>query len=199
VWVTAPQAHALEVLDAAEPSSLKQKTSIEVAGSPEGFAVDEARGRFFTNLEDRGDTVVIDVADQRPVATWNAGCGADGPRGLAYAADRGYLIVACTDHVQVLDAAHDGARLGRLETGAGVDNIDYGGGIVYVAAARAATLTVASVDAHGGLQLVATAETSQGARNAVVDARGRVYVADSPGARLLVFDAPRAHAGGFAP
>ena len=82
-------------------------------------------------------------------ATWNPGCGADGPRGLAFDAAHDFVVVACTDHVQVLDAGHDGAPLGRLDTGAGVDNIDFVGGRVYAAAGKAAQLTVAAVDDEG--------------------------------------------------
>jgi hypothetical protein len=84
---------------------------------------------------------------------------------------------------------HDGAPLGRLDTGAGLDNIDLVDGKVYAAAGKAARLTVAAVDDKGQLAVVATGDTSEGARNAVVDASGNVYVADSPGARILVFPA----------
>ena len=47
-------------------------------------------------------------------------CGA--PRGVAYDTSHDFVVVACTDHVQVLDAAHDGAALGQLQVGAGIDN-----------------------------------------------------------------------------
>jgi hypothetical protein len=43
------------------------------------------------------------------------------------------------------------------------------------------------VDERGKTTIVAVAETSQGARNAVADANGTAYVADSLAARLLVF------------
>jgi hypothetical protein len=56
--------------------------------------------------------------------TWNAGCGSDRPRGLAYDQARQLLFVACTDKIEVLDAGHDGAVLAQLDTGAGVDSID---------------------------------------------------------------------------
>jgi hypothetical protein len=94
--------------------------------------------------------------------------------------------------VQVLDAGHDGAPLGKLDTGAGVDNLDYldDKGLLYVAASRAARLTVARVDDKGQLAVVATGETAEGARNAVADANGRAYLVDGAGARLFVFDAP---------
>jgi DNA-binding beta-propeller fold protein YncE len=191
VWVTAPHEGKLLVLDASKPGQLTAKTTVEVPGEPEGYAVDESRGLFFTNLEDNGDSVVIDVKTHQVRATWNAGCGAEGPRGVAVDEARNFLIVACTDHVQVLDAGHDGAKLGALDTGAGVDNIDLlpAKKLLYVAASKAERLTIARLDDQGHLAVVATAVTSPGARNPVADESGNVYVADSPGSRLLAFDA----------
>jgi DNA-binding beta-propeller fold protein YncE len=160
---------------------------VKTDGEPEGYAVDEAHGLFFTNLEDKGPTVVIDVKTHKVKATWNASCGADGPRGIAFDASHNFVVVACTDHVQVLDAGHDGALLGKLDTGAGIDNIDLADGTVYAAAGKAAKLTVAKVDGKGQLTVIAAGTTSEGARNAVADADGNVYVGDSQRGRLLVF------------
>lgn len=192
VWVTVPGEKLLAVLDVAAPGRLEPKTTIKLAGEPEGYAVDEERGLFFTNLEDRGGTVVIDVKTHEPRATWNAGCGSDGPRGVAFDRPHDFVLVACTDRVQVLDAAHDGAKLGSLDTGGGVDNIDFVAEkrLVYVAAGKAARLTVARVDDKGAVEVIATAATAPGARNVVADEQGRAYVADTQGARVLVFDAP---------
>ncbi len=82
----------------------------------------------------------------------------------------------------------NGAVLGKIDTGAGVDNIEYVDSTqrLYVAAGKAARLTVARVDDQGQPSVVATADTADGARNAVADAKGNVYVADSRGARLLI-------------
>lgn len=73
--------------------------------------------------------------------------------------------------MQVLDAARGGTLLGRLDTGAGLDNIDYtpSTGLVYAAAGKAARLV--------------------GAKNAVADGNGNAYVANSQGAHLLVLRA----------
>ncbi|HMI84591.1 MAG TPA: YncE family protein [Polyangiaceae bacterium] len=187
VWVTTPKDQTLTVLDASKPNALATKTTIKTEGSPEGYAVDEARGLFFTNLEDKGPTLVIDVKTHKVKASWNANCGSDGPRGIAFDPDHNFLVVACTDHVQVLDAGHYGALLGKLDIGAGIDNIDLADGKVYAAAGKAATLTVAKLDSNGVLTVMAAGATSEGARNAVADADGNVYVADSQAARLLVF------------
>lgn len=192
VWVTTPKDRTVTILDASTPDSLKEKTTVKTDGAPEGYAVDEAHGIFFTNLEDKGGTLAIDVKTRQVKATWSADCGADGPRGVAFDAAHDFVVVACTDHLQVLDCAHDGARLGKLETGAGMDNIDLLDATVYAAASKAARLTVAKIDDKGQLVVVATGDTVEGARNAVADARGNVYVPDAQGAHLLVFAAPPA-------
>jgi DNA-binding beta-propeller fold protein YncE len=187
VWATMPKDQVLAVLDASKPDALKIKTMVKLDGEPEGYAFDEAHGIFFTNLEDKGGTVVIDLKTDKVKTTWNAGCGTDGPRGLTFDAARAFLVVACTDHVQVLDTAHDGALLGKLDTGGGVDNLDDVNGLLYVAAGKAQRLSVARLDDKGQLTVVATGATSEGARNAVADEHGNAYVADSLGARILMF------------
>ena len=190
VWVTAPHDRLLVVLDAANPAQLATKSTIQLDGEPEGYAVDDSRGLFFTNLEDKGGTVVIDVKTHKPQATWQAGCSDEGPRGVAVDTVRRFVLVACTDRLQVLDAAHDGRVLGTLDTGAGVDNIDYVEAtmLVYVAAGKSERLSIARLDDQGRLALVATGTTSAGARNPVADESGNVYVADSAAARILFFD-----------
>jgi hypothetical protein len=188
VWVTTPRDRTVTVLDASHPGALTVKTTIKFDGDPEGYGFDETRGLFFTNLEDKGPTVAVDLETHKIKSTWNAGCGADGPRGLSVDAARGFVIVACTDHVQVLDAAHDGAKLGRFDTGPGVDNLDYleTKGLVYAAAGKAGQITVARIGDKGDATVVKTIPTSESARNAVADANGTMYVADSKGARLLI-------------
>jgi len=105
---------------------------------------------------------------------------------------RQLVFVACTDHVQVLDARRDGAPLGRLDTGAGVDNLDYveATGLLIAAAGKAGQITTARFDDQGQPTIVATGTTAAGARNAVADANGNVYVPDPASATLLVLSAP---------
>jgi len=192
VWVTTPRDQSLTVLNASKPNALKPKLVIKTPGEPEGYAVDAERGLFYTNLEDKNRTLVIDVKTHSIKANWPAGCGDDGPRGVAVDSLRNFVFVACTASVQILDGGHGGSLLGKLDTGAGVDNIDYieSTRMLYVAAARAARLTVARIDDKGQPSIVATAATAEGARNAVADANGNAYLADPLGARLLVFTAP---------
>jgi len=193
VWVTTPRDHSLTVLDASRPDTLRPSLVIKTDGDPEGYAVDSVRGLFYTNLEDRDRTLAIDIHSHAVKTTWITGCGANGPRGIAVDETRNFVFVACTDGVRVLDGSHEGALLGTLDTGTGVDNIEYLDKALIVAAGKASRMTVARVSDSGQLSVVATGVTAEGARNAVSDAAGNIYVVDPGGARLLsfAFSAPR--------
>ncbi len=189
VWVTTPRDHSLTVLDASKPDTLEPKLVIRTEGQPEGYAVDSGRGLFYTNLEDRNRTVSVDVRTHAVKATCAPRRGAAGPRGNADDEARNLVMVACTDGVRVLDGAHGGAVLGKLDTGEGVDNLEYLGEakLLFVAAGKASRLTVARLSDKGEPSIVATAVTADGARNAVADANGNVYMVDPQAARLLSF------------
>jgi len=192
VWVTTPRDNSIRVLDA---KTLDEKAKLTLDGGPEGFAVDAKRGLFYTNLEDKDMTLAIDVASRKTVATWKSGCGEDGPRGLRVEPASGYLFVACTARVQVLDATHGGKVLSSLDTGAGVDDIDYAPAthLLYVGAGRAGKLTVARIDDEGKLSTEASVTTHEGARNPAVTDKGVVYLAHGGGSGLkdLVVATPK--------
>lgn len=189
VWVTTPSTQTIVVLDAAKPGALKPKANIKLEGDPEGYAWDASRGLFFTNLEDKNKTVVIDAKTHAVKSTWTPDCGSDGPRGIAAEIAHGFVLVACTDHIDILDGAHDGSSIGRVDTGAGVDNIDWleAPRLLYAAGGKAAKVTVARIDDHGVSSVIASGASVDGARNGVADATGNAYVADPKGAQLLVF------------
>jgi DNA-binding beta-propeller fold protein YncE len=178
VWVTTPRDKSIRVCDAA---TLAEKTKLTYDGNPEGFAVDGKRGRFYTNLEDKDRTLAIDLRSHKTVATWEPACGKDGPHGLRVDEKSGYLFVACSARAEVLDAGHDGAVLSSIDTGDGVDDIDYAPAshLLYVGAARVGQLVISSVDGHGKLSLYAKVPTHDGARNPAVTSNGTVYLAHS--------------------
>ncbi|MBI3768735.1 MAG: hypothetical protein HY271_09610 [Deltaproteobacteria bacterium] len=188
VWATTPRQRSIAILDAADAGALTWKGEIDLAGAPEGFAVDNARGVFYTNLEDRDRTLTVDIVSRQVVCTWLPGCGEAGPRGLALDHRRNVLVVACPDHVVALDAGHDGTRLSAMNIGDGLDSIDLveSRHELYMAAARAATLTIAHLDAQGGLTPLAIAATRAGARNAVATDEGVAYVTDGGEGKILV-------------
>jgi DNA-binding beta-propeller fold protein YncE len=188
VWITTPRDKAIYVLDAATPGALTIKTKMTFDGEPEGYVVDDARGVFYTNLEDKDRTLTIDIKRHEVTRTWMPGCGEDGPKGLALDRARQWLFVACADKVKVLDAAHDGKELSALATGDGVDNIDYveARHELFAGAGRAARLVVAAVDAQGKLTAAAIVATSKGARNAVATEDGTAYLTDALQGKILV-------------
>src|SRR5207237_7870081 len=171
-------AKSLEVFDASDPHHLKPKTKISLDGLAEGYAVDNQRGLFYTNIEDTGSTVAIDVRTHKIVAKWNP--GSSDLQGLALDNARRFLFVACGDHVVSLDAAHDGKILDSLQTGAGLDNIDYSpdAKILHAAASQAGTLTVAEVGDDGKFHLKATVPTVKGARGVVAGKGETAYLID---------------------
>src|SRR5881398_103479 len=68
LWVTlrpkagdSAPAKYLEIFDASDAHHLKPKTKIPLDGLAEGYAVDNQHGLFYTNIEDAGKTVAIDV------------------------------------------------------------------------------------------------------------------------------------------
>jgi len=178
VWVTTPRDKSIRILDAV---TLNEKAKLTFDGNPEGFAVDGKRGRFYTNMEDKDLTLAIDLKSHKTVATWKPACGADGPHGLRVDEKAGHLFIACSARAEVMDVAHDGAVLSSVDTGDGVDDIDYSDAthLLYVGAARAGVLTVARADANGKLAVVAKVPTHLGARNPAVTSDGTVYLAHS--------------------
>ena len=183
VWVTTPGEQGIRILDA---TTLAQKTKLTFPGNPEGYAVDVKRGRFYTNLEDKDRTIAIDLKTHETVATWNPECGGGGPHGLGLDAAAGHLFIGCDALAEVMNVGGDGAVLSKVDTGNGVDDIHYESAnhLLYVGAARAATLTIARADSAGKLTMVAQVPTQNGARNGVVTKGGIVYLAHGGGVKL---------------
>ena len=178
VWVTAPRDNSVRILDA---QTLTQKEKLTFDGRPEGYAVDAERGRLYMNYEDKDVTTTIDLKTRKTVAKWPSSCGEDGPHGISVDQDTGFLFVACSTRAEVLDAGHDGKQLSSIDTGDGVDDLNFSPTTqtLYVGAPKDAKLTVAHVDAAGKLSIVAQVPTHEGARNGVVTQDGVIYLAHS--------------------
>lgn len=194
LWVTrgapplgiASSGRSITIFDASDTRKLRLKGKIPLRGSAEGYAIDNARGLFYTNVEETGETLAIDVRRRLVVARWKSGC--DEPRGIAMDQKHRLLFIACSSRVVAMDLKHNGYVIGSVDTGEGLDNIDYSqsDGLLYAAASGAATLTVARVQDDGTLTALARLPTATGARGVVAGGEGRAYVADPYGARILV-------------
>lgn len=182
VWVTTPRDQSIRILDAA---TLKEKSKITLDGAPEGYAVDAKHKTFFTNLEDKDETLAIDVQTKKTAARWKSACGEAGPRGLVIAPDGKFLFVACTDKVESFRLGAKPELLSSADTGAGVDSFDFTKGQLFVGAARAGQLTIIDVDNSGHLKASAQVTTAQGARNGVLAGDGTLYLAHSQGSELI--------------
>src|SRR6266700_6084048 len=169
---------SLQVFDASDPRHLKRKTKIPLEGSAEGYAVDNQRGLFYTNLEETGKTIAIDARSHKVIARWDP--GSRELQGLALDRERDFLFVACGDHVVSIDAGHGGKVVDSITTGPGLDNIDYSVDAkrLYAAASLAASLTIAEVDDHGKFHLRATVPTVKGARGVVAGKGETAYLID---------------------
>jgi DNA-binding beta-propeller fold protein YncE len=188
IWATTPRDKTITILDVTTPAAPRLKARLVLEGEPEGYAVDDTRGIFYTNLEDKDRTLAIDFKARKVISTWNPHCGEDGPKGLALDHAKNFLLVACSEHIIALDAGHEGKLLSKIDTGDGVDNIDYlePRHELYVGAGKAAKLTIVGLDATGTLTSISVVPTTKGARNAVVDENGNAYLTDAAGGRILV-------------
>jgi DNA-binding beta-propeller fold protein YncE len=176
---------SLQIFDASDPRHLKRKTKVPLDASAEGYAVDNERGLFYTNLEETGQTIAIDVRSHKVIATWDP--GSPELQGLALDGRRNFLFVACGDHVVSIDAGHGGKVLDSITTGPGLDNIDYSPDrkLLYAAASQAPSLTIAEVDDQGKFHLKATVPTFKGARGVVAGKGETAYLIDPAEGRIL--------------
>jgi YVTN family beta-propeller protein len=185
LWVTTGPGKSIEVFDASEPRHLKWKLRISLDGSTEGFAIDNERGQFYTNIDEMGKTVAIDLRSHKIVSKWDL--RNSDLQGLALDAKRGFLFVACQDHVVSLDIRHGGKVIDSVATGAGLDDIDFSADqkVLYAAAAVTATLTIAEVSDDGKFHVKTLVPTAREARG-VIAARGNTaYLIDPAEGRIL--------------
>jgi DNA-binding beta-propeller fold protein YncE len=175
---------AIQVFDVSKPRQLKPKTKIPLDGSAEGYAVDNQRGVFYTNIEEAGKTVAIDVRSHKVVAEWKVH---DDLQGLTLDSARGFLFVACGDHVVSLDVAHGGKLIDSIVTGPGLDNIDFSSEqkLLYAAASVTATLSIIDVADDGKFHLKALVPTVKRARGVIAAKGETAYLIDPAEGRVL--------------
>lgn len=195
--VTEPDAEQIEVFDMPKVGSLDaafvaggspvRSAVIPVKGGPESLVFDIGPGRAYANLW-QGATVVIDVADNKLIATWKNGC--EGSRGLVQ--EGNLVMIGCAEgKISVLDTA-SGALLGTLDgLGGDVDLIAFAPALrhLYVPSGKAATMAVVGVSPSGQLSLLGALPAAEGAHCVVADNAGYAYVCDpARGAILKIRD-----------
>jgi hypothetical protein len=188
VWVTEPDAEAIEVFRT-EQGHLVRVASIPVPGGPESLVVDAARKRAYAHLW-KGKTVAIDLKSRKLVASWKNGC--EGSRGLALDEARGLLLSGCAEGKATAVDVASGKLRGSVETGAGVDLVDFSPTLrhLYVPGGSAATLTVVGVAADGRLTSLGSFPSPEGGHCVAVDGGGRIVVCDPKRGRLVLYADP---------
>jgi DNA-binding beta-propeller fold protein YncE len=185
VWIRTGPSKSIEVFDASVPGRLKWKLRIPVEASTEGCAVDNQRGQVYTNIEKTGKTIAIDVRSHRITAQLDP--GSQDLQGIAVDTARGFLFVACGDHVVSLDIAHGGKLIDSVTTGAGLDDIDFSVDqkVLYAAGSLTATLTIAAVSDDGKFHVKALVPTAKQARSVIAAKGDTAYLIDPAEGTIL--------------
>jgi len=150
--------------------------SIALDAKPE-FAVSDAKGHVYVNLEDKSSLAVIDPVHLSVTSVWPiAGC--QEPSGLAIDAARGLLFPACDNKVMAVVDASSGKVLGTAPIGEGVDGADFDPATnLAFASCGERVLTVVRAGKSGRPAVVEAAKTQHGARTMALDrATHRVFL-----------------------
>jgi hypothetical protein len=185
VWVTTGPAKSIQIFDASDAHHPKFKTKIQLDGTTEGAAIDNRRGRFYSNMTEKGSTIAIDLRSHKIVSKWQV--GSNDLQGLAIDTQRGFLFVACADHVVSLDTRRNGKLLDSIPTGAGLDDIDFSSEkkFLYAAAAITATLSIIEVGDDAKFHLKVLVPTAKGARGVKAAKGETAYLIDPAQGRIL--------------
>ncbi len=155
--------------------------TIPIGGKPE-FAVSDASGRVYVNVEDTAEILAIDPVSLTVKARWPlAPCHE--PTGLALDAKNGRLFAGCSNKVLAVVSTADGKLLGTPPIGEGCDGVafDTSRGLVFAANGEG-TVTVLRETTPGTWAPVRTVPTQRSARTIAVDEKThRLYL---PAAKL---------------
>ena len=151
--------------------------TLPVGGKPE-FAVSDASGIVYVNIEDTAEVVAFDARTLAPKARWSLKPCED-PTGLAFDAKSRRLFAGCSGNkLLAVLSADTGKLLGTAPIGAGCDAVEFEAetGLVY-ASAGDGTITVVKETAPGTWTAVETIETKRGARTMALDpATHRIFL-----------------------
>jgi DNA-binding beta-propeller fold protein YncE len=163
------------VLTLIDPIKQEVAGTIQVGDKLE-FGQPDGKGRFYVNVEDKGQVAVVDLKARKVVGRYDmAGC--QRPTGLAYV-EGGRLISSCSGLAKILDAA-SGKELASLKIGGFPDAVLYDAGrhLAYVPTALDGKLWVIGLTGKESNAIVDSVPTQQGARTGAVDLKtGRIYL-----------------------
>lgn len=140
------------------------------------FGQPDGKGKFFVNVEDKGQVAVVDLKARKTLGRYDmAGC--QRPTGLAYV-EGGRLISSCQGLAKILDAA-SGKEIASLKIGGFPDAVLYDPGRrqAFIPTALDGKLWVIALSGKDDNTIVDSVATQTGARTGAVDLKtGRIYL-----------------------
>ena len=150
-----------------DPATAKVIATITLGGGPE-FAGSDGKGTLFVNLEDKSETLAIDVRTNTVTHRWPLAPG-ESPSGLAVDGAKGRVFAGCHNQQMVVLDAASGKVLATPAIGQGVDACAFDPGTEFAfASCGDGTLTVVKED-NGSFPVVEKIITKKGARTMALD------------------------------
>lgn len=158
-----------------DPLQNKTIDSVYVGGKPE-TAVSDGNGKFFVNVEDKNEIVVVDSKTFKVLNHWSFAPG-ESPTGLAYDAKTKRLFAGCEKLLMVIDATN-GKVVDKLTIGDGCDGVAFDPASKNIFTSNGeGTMTVIHEASADKFIVVENIVTKKGARTIALDkATGLLYL-----------------------
>jgi YVTN family beta-propeller protein len=156
------------VIDAA---TAKVVGHISLPGRPE-FAVTDANGRIFVNLEDKSTLATIEVATNVVQSNWEL-TSCKGPTGLAFDVARHRLFSVCANQRLVVTDSESGRHVAELPIGTHADAaaFDPNSGTVFSSNGDSADITIVEASTADDYKIRGSLKTARGSKTMALDAR----------------------------
>lgn len=149
------------------PKTNRVTNTIPVGGKPE-TAVSDGHGKWFVNIEDKNEIVVINTRNFKVMARWSIAPG-ESPTGLAYDSVSHLLFAGCEKRLMVVDA--DGGKVvDILPIGDGCDGValDIQKRLVFTSNGEG-NMTIVKINPGKHCAVWDTVTTQKGARTIALD------------------------------
>ena len=141
--------------------------SVDVGGKPEA-AVSDGKGKFYVNIEDKNEIVVVDTKTWKVLNRWSLMPG-EGPTGLAFDPKTGRLFAGCDKKLMVIDAK-SGTQVSQVLIGDGCDGVAFDPAKMNIYTSNGeGTLTVIHEDNADKYTVTGNIPTKRGARTIALD------------------------------
>ena len=166
VWTFNGKSHNASVID---PATRRVIDTVALPGKPE-FAVTDADGHIFVNIEDKSELVQIDAGSHKVLQTWPlAPC--ESPSGLAIDVAHHRLFSVCDNEKMAVTDSATGHLVATVAIGSGPDAVvfDAGDAMVYSSNGESGTITAVHEDDSDHFTVKATVPTQPSARTLALD------------------------------